>query len=139
VAELPTAAAVVVKAAEEQRYTLAVAYPADKLDLHGEYMSARDLEQSAWDYVAKHRSVGLWHAEGTEGHGTVVESYIYRGPDWTLTGADGSSVVVKAGDWMLGVQWDVPAWAEIKKGRIDGMSMQGRAIRVPTPDAAVAA
>jgi len=133
------AATAVIKAVAEQRYTLALAYPADSLDLHGEYMSATDLEATAWAYVAKHRDVGLFHAEGTTGHGTVVESYIYRGPEWTMPLPDGTSTVIKSGDWLLGVVWDEPSWGLIRKGFIDGMSIQGLAIRTPTPDVAVSA
>jgi hypothetical protein len=143
---MPAAATAVIKASAQQRYTLGLAYPADRIDAHTEYMTAPELEAAAWEYVAKHRDVGLYHAEGTLGHGVVVESYIYRGPDWTLPNAvDGREVVIKAGDWLMGVQWDVPAWSLIEKGLagipggIDGLSMQGRAIRVPTPDAALAA
>ena len=95
----------VVKAATEQRYTLAVAYPADRVDLQGEYMTAAELEKAAWAYAARYRGVGLVHVDGT----------------------DGASVVVKSGDWLLGITWDDTAWRLIRSGRLDGMSMQGSA------------
>jgi hypothetical protein len=117
----------VVKAATEQRYTLAVAYPADRVDLQGEYMTAAELEKAAWAYAARYRGVGLVHVDGTDGAGTVVESYIYRGPDWTVRAPNGASVVVKSGDWLLGITWDDTAWRLIRSGRLDGMSMQGSA------------
>jgi hypothetical protein len=121
----------VVKAAGEQRYTLAVAYPADRVDLQGEYMSAAELEKAAWNYAAKYRGVGLVHVAGTEGAGIVVESYIYRGPDWSVRAPSGASVVVKSGDWLLGITWNEAAWRLIRTGRLDGMSMQGSAAHAP--------
>lgn len=131
----------VVKAVDEQRYTLAVAYPAMKPDVskaqdgHRDFMAPDALEETAWRYMAKSRELGLCHVDGTEGHGTVVESYVYRGPDWTVKAADGSEQVIKAGDWLLGVIWDQPAWAEIKAGRFGGMSPQGMARRsTPSPE-----
>lgn len=122
----------VVKAASEQRYTLAVAYPANRVDLHGEYMSAAELERTAWEYAVNHRAVGLVHLEKTDGAGTVVESYIYRGPDWPLTAPNGTQVVVKSGDWLLGIKWNRAAWSLIRSGRLDGLSMQGIAKPRPT-------
>lgn len=132
---MPVAACAVIKSAAEDRYTLGLAYPADRLDAHGEFMPAREVELTAWDYVAKHRIVGLYHVDGLVGHGEVVESYIYRGPDWDVPLPDGSTYVVKSGDWMLGTRWDAAAWSLIQSGKVDGLSMQGKAIRVPAPDA----
>lgn len=84
--------------------------------------------------MLKSRNVGAWHEDGTDGSGDVVESYIYRGPDWTVTAADGSTQVIKAGDWLLGVRWNEDTWARIKNGEIGGVSPQGRAHRrVPDP------
>jgi hypothetical protein len=128
-ADRSTARISVLKAAREQRYTLAIAYPADRVDRHGEFMSAADLERTAWNYAANHRQVGLIHLDGTEGAGTVVESYIYRGPDWQMPTPSGPSVVVKSGDWLLGILWDRNAWRLIRTGQLNGLSMQGKAVR----------
>jgi site-specific DNA-adenine methylase/SAM-dependent methyltransferase len=116
----------VVKQEEERRYTLGIAYPAEKVDAHGDYTTPQELEEAAWTYLKKvqegRASVGLMHQSGTSGAGTVVESYIYRGPDWEVNGQ-----VVKAGDWLLGVIWNEKAWELIKKGYITGYSIQGLA------------
>ncbi|GMA49331.1 hypothetical protein GCM10025857_06880 [Alicyclobacillus contaminans] len=114
----------VMKAAEEQHYTLGVAYPADKVDAHGEFTTAEELERTAWHWMAQHRRIGIQHQDGTEGHGIPVESYIYRGPDWKV-----GDQVVKAGDWLLGVVWDDAAWLLIKRGILTGYSIQGDAFR----------
>lgn len=135
-------AGVVVKAVAEKRYTLTCAYPADKPDVavardgHTDFVSKDALEDAAHNFMLKHRKIGAWHADGTDGAGEVCESYIYRGPDWHLQASDGSQQVIKAGDWLLGVRWDEPTWALIKSGQIGGVSPQGTAQRrVPDPAA----
>jgi len=129
----PDAAVAIFKSTPESRYTLGLAYPADRLDAHGEYMTAVELERSAWAYVQKYRDIGVVHLDGTEGAGTVVESYIYRGPDWEITAPDGTETTIHAGDWLMGVIWQPEVWELIKSGELDGLSMQGYAIRRPVP------
>lgn len=125
----------VVKAEDERRFTLGLAYPANRPDVgkaadgHRDFVSERTLQDAAWNYLAKSRSVGLRHADGTEGHGTVVESYLYQGPDWKI-----GNTVIKANDWLLGVRWDEPTWRAIKSGALNGFSPQGFAKRA-TPSA----
>ena len=131
----------VIKAAEERRYTLGVAYPALKPDVgkaadgYRDFVSAEVLEQTAWNWMRKHRDIGLFHRDGTDGHATVVESYIWRGPDWTqLSPVDGKPYVVKSGDWMLGTIWDDYGWQLVKSGLVQGWSPEGGAAR-STPTA----
>lgn len=135
-------AGLVVKSDTPRRYTLTVAYPADKPDASVAADGFKDfagkgaVEDAAWSYLTKSPAVGLWHADGTDGAGQVVESYIYRGPDWTVKAADGSEHTVKAGDWLLGIVWSQEAWAQVESGEIGGVSMQGRAMRrTPTAEA----
>lgn len=133
----------VVKASgDERRYTLGVAYPANKADRgraadgFRDFVSEEVLEKTAWAWMAKHRDVTLYHKEGTSGHATVVESYIYRGPDWELASpVDGENYIVKSGDWLLGTVWDEYGWAAVKSGLVNGWSPEGGARRVqPTPE-----
>lgn len=136
--ELPGDAALrVVKAVDERRYTLGLAYPANRPDVgkaadgHRDFVSAETLEDCAWSFMRKGAPVGLHHADGTEGHGTVVESYIYRAAPWKV-----KDTVIKAGDWLLGVVWDRPTWPLIKSGRLNGFSPQGFASRsLPSAEA----
>ena len=111
---------------EADHYTLGVAYPADFVDAHGNFADPRDLELAAWHFMAVHRTIDIQHTSGTEGHGTVVESYIYRGPDWKVTLPGGKTFVVKPGDWLLGVIWDDAAWPMIQRRLIRGWSVYGR-------------
>lgn len=147
-----TISARVLKAEPERRYTLNVIYPADKADVsvaadgHRDFASKAVVEDAAWNYMRNHREVGTFHsremadAAGSRyvasGAAEVVESYIYRGPDWAIKAADGSEVVIKAGDWLGGFVWTPQAWKDIQEGRIGGVSVEGRARRrQPAPDA----
>lgn len=115
----------------EQRYVLGLAYQSGRdpliargLDGARDYFTAEELEKAAWSFLASPPESGVFHVGGTEGASTVVESYIYRGPDWDMGG-----VVVKAGDWLVGVICDEPTWELVKSGRVTGFSMQGTARR----------
>lgn len=139
-----TVTGVLVKAVPDRRYTLTVAYPADKADTavaadgHRDFASKEAVEQAAWDYLANSPKVGLAHKDGTDGAGKVVESYVYRGPDWTVA-AGGGEHVVKAGDWMLGIVWSEQTWPDVLAGKIGGVSMQGSARRRAATAEAIAA
>lgn len=133
-------AGAVVKSDDERRFTLTVAYPANSPDVgvardgHTDFANAAEVEKCAWDYMLKSRNVGLWHEDGTDGSGQVVESYVYRGPDWPVEAPNGETVVVKSGDWLLGIQWSEDTFPLIKAGKVGGVSMQGRAQRrTPSP------
>lgn len=132
----------VVKAAGEQRYTLGLSYPANRPDVarardgHRDFASPEALEKCAWEYMTRYREIGLFHKAGSqaEGHAEVVESYIWRAPDWTIVSPmDGSEVVIKAGDWLLGTVWDAEGWDLVRKGLIRGFSPQGGARRNLNP------
>jgi hypothetical protein len=145
-ARLPQGVAgAVIKSDAAQRYTLCVAYPADKPDValaadgHRDFASKAALEDAAWTYLTKSPKVGLWHQDGTDGAGDVVESYIYRGPDWTVAAADSSQQVIKSGDWLLGIRWSPETWPMVRDGQGRGVSMQGSAKRrAPTADSLAA-
>lgn len=121
-------------ATTEERYVLGIAYPANRVDGHDEFMTTDTVQKAAWGYVSKGGQIGLHHADGTVGHAEVVESYIYRGPDWTQTAADGSTQVVKSGDWLVGAVFDEPTWELIKSGQFTGWSIQGLAARRPAKE-----
>lgn len=136
------AATRLVKATEEQRYTLGVAYPAHKADVRRaadgfrDFVPAEVLEKTAWNWMQKHRDISLFHKGGTSGHGTVVESYIYQGPDWEQPSpVDGKLYVIKKGDWLMGCIWDAYGWTLVKAGLVNGWSPEGGAKRhLPSPE-----
>jgi hypothetical protein len=129
------------KAEPEQRYTLNVIYPANKADVvramdkHRDFASPAVVEKAAWDYMRNYRNVGMCHTPeqaasvGVEllqkDAADLVESYIYRGPDWQVS----DDLLVKAGDWLGGFIWSVPAWNAIKDGILGGTSVEGGARR----------
>ena len=127
-----TIAGVMVKSDAELRQTLTVAYPAMKADAHvaadghRDFASREALEKAAHSFLANSPVVGRDHAEGTEGTGTVLESFLWPAGDWK---PEGSGYTVKEGDWLVKVQWSPEAWADIKAGKIGGVSMQGTARR----------
>ncbi|MFJ9771226.1 XkdF-like putative serine protease domain-containing protein [Kitasatospora sp. NPDC101157] len=119
----------------EQRYVLGIAYQAGPdpriqrgADGGRDFFTPAELEKAAWSFLQDGGAqVGIGHVDGTTGAATVVESYIWRGPDWDL----GDGTVVKAGDWLVGAILDEPAWQLYKSGRITGFSPQGMARRIP--------
>lgn len=140
--DAPEVALKAVAAAPERHYTLALAYPANRADRKVAADGFRDfaapdiLEEAAWKYMRKGARVGLLHHKGTDGHGVVVESYIYRGPDWEITTPIGEKTMIKAGDWLIGTIWDDLAWDAIKRRKLTGMSPQAKVRRrIPSAEA----
>lgn len=122
--------------AEEQRYVLGIAYQAGRdprirkgMDGGRDYFTEAELEKAAHSFMRNGADSGLYHEDGTRA-GTVVESYIYRGPDWPATGPDGAVTVVKSGDWLVGAILDERSWQLYKRGELTGWSPQGTARRI---------
>jgi hypothetical protein len=123
----------VAMADEPQRYVLSIAYKAGPdpritkgADGGRDFLSAESLELAAWNYIAKGSpQVGIGHIDGTTGAATVVESYIYRGPDWDL----GDGIVVTKGDWLIGMILEPRSWELAQQGKLTGLSPQGVARR----------
>lgn len=120
------------KSSPAQRYVLGIAYQAGHDDAiakgadgYIDEIDPDELELAAWGFMRTNRDAGLNHVLGTTGHADVVESYIYRGPNWEQP--DGT--VVKAGDWLLAAIVDEPTWARIEKGEFTGWSPEGTATR----------
>jgi hypothetical protein len=131
---VPDSARMVCKAAEPQRYVLGIAYQAGRdariakgQDGARDFFTAAELEKAAWEFLANGPRVGAFHLDGTDEDGlaTVVESYIYRGPDWDL----GDGIVAKPGDWLLGAILSPKAWDMHQRGLVTGWSPQGVARR----------
>lgn len=121
-----------------QRYLLTVAYQPGRdpritkgVDGKRDWFSEGELEKAAWSMLESGvPEVGLFHADGSVGHAQVVESYIYRGPDWVLTAVDGTEQVVKSGTWLVGLRCDEVAWDMVEKRLVQGVSLQGRGRRI---------
>lgn len=112
-----------------KRYVLGVACAPDEIDGHGEFTSLEEVEKAAWDYARNHRRIGFYHIDGTETHADLVESYVYRGPDWVTKDIDGAEQVIKSGSWLIGGILDEPGFDLVVKRKADGWSMDGLARR----------
>ncbi len=123
--------------ADEQRFIVALAYQAGRnplirkgLDGGRDYFTAAELEKAAHSFMRNGAGGGMFHLDGTDGAFECTESWLHRGPDWRVTGPDGSVTVVKAGDWCVAGFLDEPAWDLYKRGKITGVSPQGTGTRV---------
>lgn len=128
-------AGVLLKAVDEERVGLFVAYAANSPDIATARDGKRDfaspavVERGAWNWMAKGAKIGLFHEFSTDEFETV-ESGIHRGPDWLLKAVDGTQQVVMEGDWLVAVRAKTDAaWNLMKSGLIGGTSPQGRAAR----------
>lgn len=105
---------------------LGVAYPAGRMDGHGEYMTAENVRKAARSYIGA-RLVGLDHADGTEGSGFVTGSLVW--PEefgvMQVTAADGSVQEINPGDWLMEAEFEPDTWPAIRSGKYTGWSIQG--------------
>ncbi|MCU1490710.1 MAG: hypothetical protein JWM85_2115 [Acidimicrobiaceae bacterium] len=130
----PSFGATVLKADDESRFLLLVAYSANKMPARGadqrtDVASPEVLEKACWNFMDNGAQLGTFHK--TAGGGRVVENFVHRGPKWKITGPDGTTQVVRKGDWIVGMILDEPTWQLYKAGRIRGASPQGTARRKP--------
>jgi len=87
-----------------------------------DYFTPRSLELAAWSFMLGGHQHGLFHADGTEGAARTVESGIYRNPiPWVID----DDLIVRKGDWTVGVLVDDEGWALHQQGKIGGLSPQG--------------
>ena len=131
----PIAEGTVLKADDENRFLLLVAYSANKMPHRGadgfiDVVRPEVLEKACWRFMDNGAKVGLWHEEGHSKAARVVENYIYRNDvPWIVQGPNDSREVIRKGDWVTGFILDEPTWALYKAGKIGGASPQGAARR----------
>lgn len=112
----------IVKIDDEERFALAPALVPNRVDKHGDVISAEEIERTAHNFMANYQSVHFMHeAPLPRSDVTIVESYILRQP-YEL--ADGDEL--PPGTWMIGFKIHNPElWRMIKKGEIRGVSIGG--------------
>lgn len=122
---------------EPMRFIVAIAYragPDDGIvkgqDGKRDFFTAAELEKAAHSFARNGMGGGQFHLDGTGADFEPTESWIHRGPDWPVTGPDGTVTVVKAGDWLVGGYLSPQGWDLYQDGQITGLSPQGRARRV---------
>jgi predicted ABC-type ATPase len=125
--------------ADEKRFTLGPWYIPDKKDAHGEWTDTSELQNALWNYVkAGDRRIRLQHNKSVVA-GEWVEAMTWPYPVTVpMTKADGTSedVTYPAGTVFMGTQWEPWAWELVKKGKLTGYSIGGKAERmlVDLPD-----
>ena len=139
----PATAGNVVKASEEMRVAWFVVYSPNRLPLRGadhkiDVASPDVLEKACHKFAENGFHIGVGHQPGGEGIASVLENYIHRGGDWRSVGPDGTTEVVKSGDWVIALRFTPKGWARFKSGEWGGVSLQGSATRKPASAATLA-
>lgn len=111
-------------------------------DAHGDYISPREIERTAHQWMKKSRLISLNHEQEAKG-AFAVESWVEQYPsrkDYIAAqkgephrafrreyGAD----VLHSGAWILGTQLTDELWDDFKRGEIEAYSIEGFGVRVP--------
>jgi hypothetical protein len=121
------------KAEGDKKYTLGAMYIPDRIDAHGEWTDAEELQRAVWDYVRTNdRRIRLQHNRDiVAGEWVEVMSFPYEltVPIQTPSGIEVNHTY-PANTVFLGVVWEDWAWEKIQRGEILGYSIGGRAERL---------
>lgn len=102
---------------EELRIVWAEVYAPNVPDSDGEFMDAEGIRKMAYEFMQRMElgQVDTFHTNSISKGACVVESFIARKDDPTFT----------EGAWVCGIHVpDDATWAKIKKGEINGFSME---------------
>lgn len=127
----------VVKADDEQRYTLGPLYMPDTLDAHGEFVAAETLQNAAWDYVrsaVKQGSNTIFDQHTSQPAGEWVDLVTWPYEQTVDVVVPGEGIVQRTfppGTVYQGVVWSPRVWEQVKNGEKRGLSMGGTAVREP--------
>jgi hypothetical protein len=118
----------------EQRLITGVVLQPEVVDAQGDIMSADVIKDAAHRFLAQYNKstkMGLMHKD-FKPRFDLVESYLAP-VDITLNGS-----IVKAGSWIMVVKvLDDSIWEQVKKGKLTGFSIGGKArVQKITPKAA---
>lgn len=118
---------------EAKRYTLGAMYIPDRIDAHGEWTDAEELQRAVWDYVRSNdRRIRLQHNRDiVAGEWVEVMAFPYE-ITVPIESTNGVNVehTYPANTVFLGVIWEPWAWELVKSGKILGYSIGGRAERL---------
>ena len=121
------------KKEQERRYTLGPLYIPDRVDAHGEFTDADELQKAVWKYVQDgDRRIRLQHnRDVVAGEWVEVMTWPY---EMTIEHqmADGSvqKAEYPANTVFMGVVWKDWAWNLVKEGKVRGYSIGGKAERI---------
>jgi len=121
------------KSVGEDMFTLGPMYIPNRLDAHSEWTDTEELQRAVWRYVESgDRRIRLQH-DRDEVAGEWVEVMSWPFPvqaPMMSKGAESASAEFPAGTVFLGVKWKPWAWELVKKNKIRGYSIGGRAERL---------
>lgn len=112
---------IVIKA-EEQQIVYGEVYAPDRPDAQGEYMTREHIRKMAHNFIRSGRAdqIDVMHGNKIVKGSSVVESFV----------ADDDDTRFIPGAWVVGVHVSDPGlWADIKKGEINGFSMEALVTR----------
>ena len=114
--------ALVIKQEGELQIVLGEVYAPNRPDAQGEYMTAVEIRKMAHEFIrsGKMGQIDLMHGNQLVKGASVVESFV----------ADEADSRFLPGSWVIGVHIpDGGLWASIKKGEINGFSMEALVTR----------
>lgn len=118
-----------VKAEErgDEHYVLGIVLEPETIDAQDDIYSADEIRKAAHLFLEEYGGVGLMHQVSVADRVKIVESYL--APVDFMIG----DVPVKKGTWLLGLHvLDDALWADVKAGRLTGLSIGGSARRLPS-------
>jgi hypothetical protein len=125
-------------ASPERRYSFGPLYAPLRADAHGEFVEPSELQDAVHAFVrmsaAKGRKIHLQHHDmGVHVVGEWVEVVAWpedHSVTLTKAGSAPRTLDFPAGTCWLGIIWTPDAWPLVKSGKIGGLSMGGKAVRV---------
>lgn len=107
---------------EDAQLVFGEVYAPNRPDAQGEYMTAVEIQKMAHEFIrsGKMGSIDLMHGNKLVNGASVVESFV----------ADDTDTRFLPGSWVIGVHIPDPnLWGAIKKGEINGFSMEALVTR----------
>jgi len=107
---------------EEAQLVFGEVYAPNRPDAQGEYMTATDIQKMAHEFIrsGKMGQIDVMHGNKVVTGASVVESFV----------ADDTDSRFLPGSWVIGVHIPDPQlWSAIKKGEINGFSMEALVTR----------
>lgn len=121
----------VIEKADELRYTFGPVYSPNAVDAHGEYAEADDLRKMVWQFFHEgDKLINKQHGDKTIGKMVEIVQWPFDLEAELKVAGKVRKVKLPAGTVYAGVQWTPEAWPDVKKGKITGFSMEGRAVRI---------
>lgn len=124
---------------DEERYVLAIVLePNDgadgvplEPDAQGDIYSAEDIRLTAHEFMSAYRRIGLQHQIVLPTNAVVIVESFLAPADFEMETTGGETYSVRKGTWFLGLKViDDGLWADVKAGKLTGLSMEGFARNV---------